>query len=78
MRGTIDKNKPRHTCFSLEGKAYKWWMAFKPHEKPAMWASFESAFCKLFLFLNEKQQNWKAWDFCKQRHRSLNQYVSMY
>ena len=78
MRGTIDKIKPRHTCLSLEGKAYKWWMAFKPHEKPNTWASFDSAFCKEFLPTNEKQQNWRAWDYCRQRYRTLNQYVSMY
>ena len=78
MRETSDKNKPRHTCLSLEGKAYKWWMAFKPNEKPTTWATFESAFCKEFLPSNEKQRNWKAWDYCKQKHCTLNQYVSMY
>ena len=78
MRGTLDKNKPRHTYLSLEGKAYKWWMAYKPHKKPKTWASFESAFRKEFLPSDEKRRNWQAWDYCRQKYRTLNQYVSMY
>ena len=78
MRGTSDKKKPLHTCLSLEGKAYKWWMAFKPHKKPNMWASFERAFRNEFLPSDEKQRNWRAWDYCRQKYRTLNQYVSTY
>ena len=78
MRGTSDKKKPLHTCLSLEGKAYKWWMAFKPHKKPNTWASFERAFRNEFLPSDEKQRNWRAWDYCRQKYCTLNQYVSMY
>ena len=78
MRNTHDKVKPLHTSLSLEGKAYKWWMAYKPNEKPKTWAEFEIDFRKEFLPSNERQRNWKAWDLCKQKHRSLTQYVSLY
>ena len=53
-------------------------MAYKPNEKPKTWAEFEIAFRKEFLRSNERQRNWKAWDLCKQKHRSLTQYVSLY
>ncbi|MCO5589197.1 hypothetical protein L7F22_043163 [Adiantum nelumboides] len=78
MRRTHDAMKPRHTCLALEGKAYKWWMTLKNHQRLKTWAEFENAFRKEFLPSNEKQRNWKAWDKCKQKHRTLTQYISLY
>ncbi|MCO5594851.1 hypothetical protein L7F22_048885 [Adiantum nelumboides] len=64
MREMHDAMKLRHTCLSLEGKAYEWWMFYKIHQPPKSWTEFENAFCKEVLLSNEKQWNWKAWDKC--------------
>ena len=80
MHGTHDQNKLCPTCLSLEVKAYKQWMAIKPHEKPNTWAIFESDFYQKFLPSKENKWSLKAWDFCKQKHCScsLTQHVSLY
>ena len=33
---------------SLEGKAYKWWMAYPSAKKPKTWVDFESASARNF------------------------------
>lgn len=42
MRNTHDVMRPWHTSLTLEGKAYKWWMAYKDSQQSKTWAEFEA------------------------------------
>ena len=57
MRRTLDEVCALKANFTLEGKAYKWWMSLGENAHPTTWEAFETIFQKEFLLENEKYHN---------------------
>ena len=78
LRRTSDEQRALETSFSLEGKAYKWWLSLAETACTRTWNAFQELFRKEFLLENEKDRNWNAWDRCWMENLTLTQYISKY
>ena len=78
LRHNLDQVCVVEMSLSLEGKAYNWWMSLKLHNKPKIWNQFHHVFMQEFLFDNDSNKNWMAWDNCCMDRMTLTQYISKY